>query len=88
MYFCETRLVRKVIFTVPTIPAARLSEATIDAKRVKFLSVIAVYENKRFVIITKKAPINRDLYNPYFLIRMPPTKTPTMVEISATTFTI
>jgi len=41
VYFWETKLVKKVILTVPTIPAAILSEATIKAKRVKFLSLKA-----------------------------------------------
>ena len=41
VYFWETKLVKKVMFTVPTIPAAMLSEATIEANKVRFFSLIA-----------------------------------------------
>ena len=41
VYFDETKLVKKVIFTVPTIPAAKLSKATIDASKETFFSLTA-----------------------------------------------
>ena len=41
VYLDDTRLVKKVILTVPTIPAARLSDATINPNNVRFLSFIA-----------------------------------------------
>ena len=57
----ETKLVKNVIFTVPTIPAVILSDATINDNRVRFFSLIAAKEKNKLVNITKKAPIIKDL---------------------------
>ena len=75
------------MFTVPTIPAAKLSEATIHASKARFFSFIEAYENNKFVIITRKAPIKSDWYKPSLFIKIPPTNTPMIVAINATTFT-
>ena len=75
------------MFAVPTTPAARLSEATINPRSVKSLSCIATTEKDKFVIKTKTAPIMRVNFTPNLLTNRPPTKKPTIAAITATTFT-
>ena len=57
----ETKLVKKAILIVPTIPAEKLSVKTITERRFKFGSDIATIEKKTFDIITANAPKSSDL---------------------------
>ena len=76
-----------MIFTVPTIPAAKLSEATMLASKIRFFSFIAAYEKHKFVSITNEPPIRSDEYKPNLFIKNPPINTPIIVAIRATTLT-
>lgn len=74
VYCLETKLVKKVILTVPTMPAAILSRATTRDNNARDFSDIAIYAKNKLVIITKKAPIIREFLTPADLINLPPTK--------------
>ena len=82
----DTRLVKKVIFTVPTIPAAILSRATTIESNERDLSEIAIYAKNKLVTITRKAPRIKDLLTPNNLINLPPIKNPKIDAANATVF--
>ena len=87
VYFFETRLVRKVIFAVPTTPAARLSAPTIKPNNERSFSYKATTEKDKFVSMTRQAPVIKDIFTPNLLTSKPPRKNPKIDAITATTLT-
>ena len=88
VYSFETKLVRKTILIVPTIPAVKLSSPTTIDRFKRDLPDTARKAKPKLVIIINMAPNINALYILKTLTRKPPAKMPTIEHINAVVFAI